>query len=737
MPNTQGLFSVNSDDLPTLTSVQINGRLEGLMLSVTTEQHFHNTTQDTLEVVYTFPLPHSAVLLGAAVWIGDKRLQAVVLEKTQAEADYEEAIDNGDTPVMIERAGPGLFTANLGNLLPGEKAVIEIDWAQSLSIDHGNVRLAIPTVIGERYGDAEFQGELSPHQAPETSGNVRYECGLHLEVWGNLAEGQVSCPSHAITIDKVADDGGRTGKVIRFVNDAQLDRDIVLLVSDLSQTHAAVLQSESGKTTVMASFTPRLAKAARQDLALKVLLDCSGSMEGDSMQSAHKALNHLVDLLTPDDRFSFSKFGSTVIHTRQGGRSLQETTVGEFLIPNETNKPAIQRGISQTDASLGGTELESALLSTLHQIKTDQLDPAKALQPSILLITDGDVWNHAAVVRAARLSGHRVFAIGVGSAPAESLLQNMVHDTGGTAIFVSPNEDMGDAVMRLVDKMRYAQKVDICVSWGDQSPIWETDLPTTVFDQETVHVFAQFAQAPRQAPTIQIKTGTETFAAFAPLTEANLNTDLLARMGMATRMQVLPADQALQAALDYQLVSEQTNLLLVHTRAEDEKAKGLPKLEKIRQMAAAGHSGYGSASNAPDVHYCMSSVAYSKVMPAFLAAPANPHQEPALYGPDSLVSYVNTFAMDYQDFNDLFTKLDDAWWDAESAALLRTIEEVVLHGEYSVAVLLLWLTDDNSPGKIGDLDRHAKRLLRKVIQQIPEQIIEQAFSELMKMGQTA
>jgi hypothetical protein len=56
-------------------------------------------------------------------------------------------------------------------------------------------------------------------------------------------------------------------------------------------------------------------------------------------------------------------------------------------------------------------------------------------------------------------------------------------------------------------------------------------------------------------------------------------------------------DELVEAlALRYQLVSAQTNFILVHKRAEDDKADGMPALAKIPQMQAAGWGGASSVS---------------------------------------------------------------------------------------------------------------------------------------------
>jgi len=53
-------------------------------------------------------------------------------------------------------------------------------------------------------------------------------------------------------------------------------------------------------------------------LALKILVDCSGSMQGESISQAQEAVYELSFTLGPDDAISYSKFGSTVVHTSKG-----------------------------------------------------------------------------------------------------------------------------------------------------------------------------------------------------------------------------------------------------------------------------------------------------------------------------------------------------------------------------------------------------------------------------------
>jgi Ca-activated chloride channel family protein len=77
----------------------------------------------------------------------------------------------------------------------------------------------------------------------------------------------------------------------------------------------------------------------------------------------------------------------------------------------------------------------------------------------------------------------------------------------------------------------------------------------------------------------------------------------LARVAAARRIETASEAEQLQLALDYGLLTARTNLLVVHERAEGEKAKDLPELARVAQMHAAGWHGVGSvhALHAPPV----------------------------------------------------------------------------------------------------------------------------------------
>lgn len=83
--------------------MRAEGDLNGLLLDMKVEQYFRNPTNKNIEVIYTFPLPWGAALLGVDITLGGKNLTGSVIEKKVAESRYEEALSDGDAAIMLEK----------------------------------------------------------------------------------------------------------------------------------------------------------------------------------------------------------------------------------------------------------------------------------------------------------------------------------------------------------------------------------------------------------------------------------------------------------------------------------------------------------------------------------------------------------------------------------------------------------------------------------------------------------
>lgn len=563
-----------------LVSAHVTGRLNGLVAQIKVRQVYKNWSDDNVECVYTFPLGWQSVLLGMRVELNGKSMTGTVKPKKVAEAQYEEAISSGDLPVMLERSGKDLYTANIGNIQTGDEVVIELDFAQILKAEDGAIRFSLPTTIAPRYGDASAAG-LKLHQQAEANPQAEHRLFLNLELSENLSQGTVYSPSHEIQLSR---QGNQCS--LKLEGAAWLDRDFVMVIDRLGDMNFAVAAHDSarpGEATVLTGGVYRPTGFEKHHpISIKVLVDCSGSMQGDSIEQAKDCLNWLFGQLNNTDQVSFTRFGSTVHHDDS---ELKPCT----LIYRQLLKASSRR----LNADLGGTEIDDALKEV---IAIESGSPEESKNAVILLITDGEVWNIEEIIATVRASGQRIYAVGVGSAPSESLLKDMADVTGGASEMVTPRESMQKAVERLLIKIRHTQAIEQEVAC--EAPIvWQSKSAGHAASGSSLMSWTQIntqGAALGELKMIQTVYPNGEPTPCSIIWDESLD---LSRIAAALRLNdITKAKERERLAVEYQLVTSETNLILVHERAENEKADDMPELHQVKPMLAAGWSGNGVAA---------------------------------------------------------------------------------------------------------------------------------------------
>lgn len=363
---------------------------------------------------------------------------------------------------------------------------------------------------------------------------------------------------------------------------AWLDRDFVLTVADVQSASLAVVAQDGDGCVALASFCVDAQPAANdRPLALKLLVDCSGSMAGDSITAARRALQRILTALTPADRFSLTRFGSDVADV-----------VPALVSADPRAVVAAAAAVANMQADLGGTEMCTALATVFAR-------EGSTAGADVLLITDGEVWGLDRLIGQARAARQRVFVVGIGAAPAESVLRKLAQASGGACEFVTPGEDAEGAIVRMFARLRSPRIARVDVQWP-VPPLWTTPLPTGLFGGETVHALAGFTSPATGEALLALipadKSGPLTTRVALP-TDISADTTL-ARMAAMRQIEVADRKTQLDLALRYGLLTERTNFIVVHERAEGEKARDLPELRRIAQMHAAGWGGVGSVHQA-------------------------------------------------------------------------------------------------------------------------------------------
>lgn len=576
-----GLCCLITNQYIPLKGMHVSAKLHDLLSEVCITHTFHNTESEPIEAVYTFPLPVDAVLLSFSVMLGDKHLFGVVQEKKQAEDNYENAICEGDAAILLLQLEVGLYSVNVGNLSGDETAIITFCYTQLHHWTNDVLRWHVPTVLAPRYG----QSNIEPHQLPDINLSIENVYTLSISVHGLLRSAIIESPSHMIETQS------RNEVTLVHLSEGRsfLDRDLILNLRLANDKASAICDHDVEGYVALASFYPILEQHRlknKKPRLIKLLVDCSGSMAGDSIGQARVALLNILDTLNEQDQFSLVRFGSTVIHE-----------IPKPIYATKNNVIKSRTLVAKMEADLGKTEIFIALEQTINASNSNELIS------DVLLITDGEVWDDTGIktqdiINLATQNQHRIFTVGVGNSVSERLVRELAEGTQGACELINPGEGMAEKIERHFNRIYLEQAKRITVQWPTK-PLWQTQ-PKHFFIGDTLHIFASFLKKPQGLVKLVIDF-TDNFCLEQSVkitsTEANDDISNLARLIANQQLQILTDnDEKVALAVKYQLICNETAYLVIDVKPQDLKTNGMPDLRKVPHMLASGWGGVGNSN---------------------------------------------------------------------------------------------------------------------------------------------
>ncbi|WP_437309439.1 VIT domain-containing protein [Sorangium sp. So ce388] len=426
-----------------LLGVSLSGEVMGGAARLVVRQRYRNDERRPIEAIYTFPLPAEATIAGFAMECAGRRLEGEVKEREAAFQAYDEAIATGHGAALLDEERRNVFTASVGNLLPGEETVVEVAFVQRLQADEGALRLMIPTLVAPRYIPGAPQGDRTAHGGAAPTGLVadadrispeiaRVGYGISLDIAFDLGrEVAIESPSHAIEVRR--EEGYRRRVALRS-DRAALDRDIVLLAAGAPGVQAGLVcdRTPGQEGTFALTMVPDLFDAKRSSARRDVVfvVDVSGSMQGESIEQARRALRLCLRHLAEGDRFGVIAFSNHF-------RALEQWLV-----------PFTQGTLERADAFVeglvasGGTEMLKPLLEAVGMLGDAERDRV------VVLLTDGQVGNEAQIVDevVGLGKGVRIYTFGIGTNVSDLLVSDLARRTQGAAEFIHPGERIDEKV---------------------------------------------------------------------------------------------------------------------------------------------------------------------------------------------------------------------------------------------------------------------------------------------------
>ncbi|MBP8926091.1 MAG: hypothetical protein KBG75_09555, partial [Pseudomonadales bacterium] len=196
-----GMFVRDSQARVPLTGVAIDVHGSGAAARVTVRQKYINVEHSPVEAVYSFPLEEGSAVCELIVECGGRRLSGKIEEREKAFEQYDEAMANGNGAFLADQDRPNIFTLSVGNLLPGQEAIVSLVYVTELEQHGQDVRIMLPTTISPRYVPPSMRefadpAELERINPPTVLGPVPYGLSLTLDYTAPQGVESVACPSH-------------------------------------------------------------------------------------------------------------------------------------------------------------------------------------------------------------------------------------------------------------------------------------------------------------------------------------------------------------------------------------------------------------------------------------------------------------------------------------------------------------------------------------------------------------
>lgn len=597
-----GLLSSKGSPVP-LEGVKVSGDIIGRGAMLKLSQSFRNRELTPIEAVYRFPLPEGATICGFKAIVGKKVIEGKIEEREEAFRVYDEALSKGHGAQLLDQERPNIFTLSVGNIKPGESAIIEINYIELLDSQDSAVRFFLPTTISPRYTPANQPDKdgipvrdlVNPPLLPDVPYGLAIEINIH-------DREKVSCiesPSHTIGT-RFSD---KTATVSFSSETTAMDRDFILKISyEKDFANRAFLYRDKDEAFVQVDFTADVAgkssKAEVTDAGREMIfvLDCSGSMGGESIKEAKRALEIMVRSLNSGTMFNIYLFGSTFSRLYPRSESHNKNTMEAAL-----------QYLSEAEASLGGTEV----LAPLNDIYEKALK--KGFHRDIILITDGEIGNEDQVMDLVR--GHadqtNVYTVGIGSGPNEFLVRGVARTSGGSSVMVAPGEKIEPSILKLFGNALAGSIKDIKIEWGVE--VKQAPENPVLFQGHHYSIFARLKEPHQEVKSLKISGRTmsgkkEWTVDIQQIQEKNLPMpkmwarerirDLEEGLGVPTgsrrkeRIEGMRAKEIIEISKKYGIISNKTSFVGIEERPKAKRATSEIVLRKVPAMLTTGWGGY-------------------------------------------------------------------------------------------------------------------------------------------------
>ena len=401
------------------------------------DQVFVNDNPWAAEGTYIFPLPQGAAVSDFVMWVDGKAVHGEILEADEARTIYDDVVRRMKDPALLEYVGRKALKASVFPIPPGEERKIELEYSQILPVENGLVHYIYP-LSTERFSSRPLEDLV-----------------VRAQIESREPLKAVYSSRHEVSIDREDDYHALLGLE---QSDVLPDRDFELFYTISSEKIGLNLLSfkEEGQDGFFLLLAAPDVKVNEEEIVVKdiiLVLDTSGSMQGEKMDQAKEAARYVLDHLNPLDRFAIVSFATT---TRSFSPSLQPATQAD------KGKDFLDRL-----EAMGSTDINRAMIEAVGL--AEEVRPTTLIFLTDGLPTEGVTVTGAILDNVAREAPDnvRIFSFGVGDDVDTDLLDQISMDNGGASTYVRPGEEIDEEVSAFYRKVKMPVLSDLSLDWGD------------------------------------------------------------------------------------------------------------------------------------------------------------------------------------------------------------------------------------------------------------------------------
>jgi Ca-activated chloride channel family protein len=452
-PNQHSTSNVNLFPLES-RSTQVETKIHCRTATTTIKQVFYNNSNRQLEGYFLFPVPKDVVISKFSMDINGVKHQAELLDAQKAKKIYEEIVRRSKDPALLEYYGNGMFRVRIFPILPQKEQKIELTYTETLEKDNNTLAYTFPMNTKKHAAKAMNQ----------VSFKIDITCQDKLKT--------IYCPTHTVEVIRK---GANEATVGFEAEKVEQDRDFQLYIGlDNANLGLSVLNYKDQKDAngyFFMNLSPGFdakQKVVSKDIVF--VMDKSGSMAGEKLDQAKKALRFCIENLNEGDRFEIVPFSTEA-----------SALFGKVSPYNKENKAKAVAFIEDIDP-IGGTNIGEALDLALAAQHEESKRPFLVVFMTDGKPTIGDT-NEEELLKQVNTSNQnnvRIFTFGIGTNLNTHLLDKITAATKAYRTYVLPDEDIEVKVSDFYTKVSSPILTDIKVTFDKGvrvSEVYDKQIP--------------------------------------------------------------------------------------------------------------------------------------------------------------------------------------------------------------------------------------------------------------------